>query len=875
MPSPLRSRALFPLVLLLLAPALGCSARPGGRLPQPAAAGSRNDRHAEEELGRGRRAWMERIHRAAPGVDWRAINAENGAREMERRNRLTGLGVSRAAPSPWTEVGSNNLAGRMRSAAIGPDQATLYSGSDLGGVWRGTLAGTDWQPIGDNLYGHVEDLVVVDGISPGDPDVVVVEVDGRLRVTHDGGATWQIPAGAASITSVRGLHVLQDATHTIVCLGRAGAWSALFASIDRGHTFLQRWSSTPAWDGWLWVPRTGAAASSTLYLLHQGNLLRSTNGGYTFSRLASVSSSASSAVLAGSEAGSPALYAAVYTGGQWQLHRSADGGTSFAQVNTLASFWGPLSASITDQNVVIYGEVEAWRSTNGGAGFAHVNAWYDYYGDPAHKLHADIFGLHCLPHPSLPGSERWYFCTDGGTYDSDTLGATVNNLSLSGLGVSQYYSTLTSAANPLLIAAGSQDQGYQRGVFVQPLPAGPSTPFTQLISGDYGHLTSADGTHAWVFSTYPGFILVQKGESNPSLFYVDYPAGCACEWMPPVAADPLAPTAFFFCGDRLWRYTKGVFSTWSPALHSSQTFTAGGGAFLTALAFAPTDAQRAYAVNEAGWVYVSTDHGVTWTSPLPGAPAGQYFYGQAIAVHPTDPLECVVGGSGYSASGVIRTIDGGQTWQPLTNGLPQTLVNGLAYSCDGSGDIHAATDAGAYRYDRAAGAWTNAMDVHAPITNWWSVEAVRNEGKMRFGTYGRGIWDYRVPDPSGCAVWNYGYGEIGSTGQLAVIAATGGDPSFGNPNFAVAGAGFRPNVLGVLFTGDQQGQNVEGWGTIWTGGFVTRTYVLADAAGAVSVAIPVTASLVGKSFCYEFAARDPGFGGDVQHSDALQVTFCP
>ena len=57
--------------------------------------------------------------------------------------------------------------------------------------------------------------------------------------------------------------------------------------------------------------------------------------------------------------------------------------------------------------------------------------------------------------------EVWYNSTDGGLYRSLDGMETVENLSLTGLRVSQYYSTLTSTANPDRVAAGSQDQGYQ------------------------------------------------------------------------------------------------------------------------------------------------------------------------------------------------------------------------------------------------------------------------------------------------------------------------------------------------------------------------------------------------------------------------------
>lgn len=865
------------LVAVALAALPACEQRPDDRVADPIAThpqpiGAKAPGHDEDELKEGRARWIERMHRAAPGVDWRAIEHRNHEALTARRNRWNSAPQQFAAASfPWTEVGSSNQAGRIHCAYIGPDQQTLYVGSDLGGTWKGNLDGSGWTPIGDNLYGHTTDLVVVAGATPGGPDVVVTETDGVIRVTRDDGATWETPSGTAGLTDVRGMAVLADAQSTILFYGRANGNSHVYASTDGALSFQIRWSGTN-WAGCLWVPRTGPGAATDAYLVNLGRLYRSTDGAQTFTLQGAIDAAATSAELTGSEAGAPTLYAVVTVSGQPRLHRSTNAGASWTLQSTLSSYWGELCADVTNPNLVMYGNVECFRSTNGGTSFAKINGWGDYYAQPATKLHADIFGLYCTPHPTTPNADRWFICTDGGVYQSDDGGQTVQNLSLSGLGVSQYYSSLTSSNDARFIAVGTQDQGYQRGIYKSPLPAGPSTPFDQLISGDYGHLTSSDGSHDFVYSTYPGFILVHQGELNPVLHFVDFPSGSNQEWMPPVVADPLDKTAFFYCGNRLWRYTK-VGNNWVPTQHSNVDFAAGPGSFLTAMAFAPTDPQRAYAVNEGGNVFITSDHGVTWTNPTGSAPSGQYFYGNAIAVHPTDKNECVIGGSGYSTPGVRRTTDGGQTWVPLTTGLPQTLTIGLAYAEDGSDDIYAATDAGAFRFDRVLGQWFDIMATQAPVTTYWSVEAVAADGKMRFGTYGRGLWDFQLA-AHGCALQSYGQGEIGSTGGVASIAAAG-HPSASDPTFALIGAGLKPSSFVVLMTGTIPAEITTAWGQILVAGPVTRTWTTSDGNGEVSMPITVTPAMVGTNATYQFIGRDPGFGGNLQSSDGLAVSFCP
>ncbi|MFH0946027.1 MAG: hypothetical protein V2A76_12580, partial [Planctomycetota bacterium] len=710
-----------------------------------------------------------------------------------------------------------------------------------------------------------------------DPDIIISFTDGgSVRVSRDDGLSWDTPAGVSRVSSIRGVGKLQDASRTVVFYGRESVGGAIYASTDGGLSFDMRFYEVVGWNGFLWVPRVGPGAANTLYLLYKKELRVSTDGGFTFTTLSTVDSAATKGVLTGSEAGSPTLYAAMVSGGQNLLYRSTDGGASFQLRKTLSDYWGPLCASISDPNLVLYGGVETFRSTTGGATFSKVNNWGAYYGNPAHKLHADIMGIYCWREPLYPYQERWYICTDGGLYESTDQVTTVNNLSLNGLGVSQYYSTYTSSNNPNLILAGSQDQGYQRGTLQPPVPDGPSTPFDQLISGDYGHLTSSNGTHDLVYSTYPGFILVQEGENNPALLYpfVDFPAGSQHDWLPMVVADPLDSAAFFFCGDRLTRYLRSSGPYWNASVHSTQDFTTGGGHYLTALAFAPTNPQRAYAVTDAALLFYSTDHGVNWSNPTGGAPYQHYFYGNAIAVHPTDELECAVGGSGYSASGVIRTLDGGQTWQPLTPGLPQTQTLDLAYALDGSGDLYAATDAGAFRYDRQAGNWSNIMSNTAPLTSYWSVEAVvGGSGTLRFGTYGRGIWDFN-PDSCAGGTTPYGLGCAGSGNFVPALELTG-CPSPGE-TFHLLLTGGLGGATALLVLGQQAASVPIGPCTLLVGGMLPlrpALPLLGTGPGNGTFDLPVTLSAGAPAATLRLQAwvLDAGAPGGKCATNALEI----
>ncbi|MHC4894982.1 MAG: WD40/YVTN/BNR-like repeat-containing protein, partial [Planctomycetota bacterium] len=636
-----------------------------------------------------RKAWIAARHWAPPGVNWKALERANGERVRRGRNQLAAMAASGQA---WTERGSRNQAGRVHVAAHGPDGLSLYVGSAKGGLWRGTLDGQDWVPIGDDLYGGAHWLAVLPNPNPGAlPALLRGTDDGRVHLTLDDGATWVEPAGLPQGSGLRRLLRTAGPTPAAFAVARSGSNWGVYRSLDSGQSFtLVRALGTYAGD--LWTSRT---TPDLLYVVDDGQLLVSGDLGATWTPRGSLPAGGNRAELTGCEAGAPRLWAVQTDGGDQRLYRSDDAGSTWSQMATVSDYWGTLSASIVDPDLFAWGGVELHRTTNGGQSFSIVNPWSAYYADPLNKLHADLPGLDVVPDGL--GGEIWYPCTDGGLYRSTDGLASVENLSLDGLRISQYYTTLTSSANPDHVVAGSQDQGWQRAS--QPAAAGTDLlAFDQEISGDYGHAVSSDGSHDWVFTVYPGFLLVQKGEFAPKLITEDFPGGETMDWMPFLAADPLRKTDVYLCATQLWRYDKipGA-DDWNLAPVSDHDFEQQPGEHLTGVAFSPLDDQRVYAVTSRGSLWVSNDRAVTWTKSSSTGPAPHYFYGTAILASSTDADTAWVGGSGYGGPAVWRTTDGGVTWQPFGTGLPPTLVYSLGEAPDGSGRLVCGTEMSVYQ----------------------------------------------------------------------------------------------------------------------------------------------------------------------------------
>jgi len=94
--------------------------------------------------------------------------------------------------------------------------------------------------------------------------------------------------------------------------------------------------------------------------------------------------------------------------------------------------------------------------------------------------------------------------------------------------------------------------------------------------------------------------------------------------------------------------------------------------------------------------------------------------------------------------------------------------------------------------------------------------------------------------------------------------------------FTVDVSGVKPNVFGILLQGMSQVNQRYPWGYVLVGapGYY-RTYVTSLASGACQTIVPVLPAMAGTTVNYQYLVRDKGYGGNVQCSNGLAVTFCP
>lgn len=709
---------------------------------------------------RERQAWIESMHRAAPGVNWRAIEKENHLINLARQAEAASRSAVTASPAGgvWLQRGPTNQTGRTWVTAVTSDNSTLLVGSgDIGGLFSGTPGSTSWAERGNPLGYGVQELVVV----PGSPEswVAVVNRNSEVFVSTDQGVSWQTPGGLPGqacgfvvprLVREPGSRRVYLLVTTPYC---ATSTFTLLRSDDAGLNFVPVKSASYTAAPDMWMDRINAGP---LYLLTDSGFLSSSNYGASFTMLGVLPSGAGDTLrLAGSEAGAPMFYAlrTSSSSNTGNLFASANGGLTWASRGSLSGLTQGdptlpngdpylvndlLTASISNPSVLMLGGIDAYRSTDGGVTFQPVSYWWQAGNDPAHLLHADVRGFDFF---FYRGTETLFADTDGGTYMSSDLGATFNNMTQYGIINGEYYSTLTSKNNPDLIAAGSQDQGLQQS---QPAQLAAMS-FNALPGGDCGHLTSTAGDHNQLYASSPGAIVVLDHESSPhSVSYVNFPPGNR-SWMPNILADPANANAVYLTGDPLYRLYQDS-GGWHPTAFA-QNFSAGDGDYLTALAISKVNQSYWYAASSQGRMWYSHNQGATWTLSASQGPWAHYFYGTTLLPSTTSATTCYVGGSGYSGPAVYKTTDGGVTWQAMGTGLPSTLVLGLAFDDPATQNLYAVADAGPFAFDSGSASWRSILSDRAPLTGYWSVEGVPALHAVRFGTYGKGIWDLRLIPP--------------------------------------------------------------------------------------------------------------------------------
>ena len=770
------------LTLALLTFLCTCDRAPDPRPPAPLPTElGPGGAEAGERREAAREAYEARLHAAGPATDWRALEARNAlARHEKRKAGPRQKDVETFADGlilgEWFERGSKFTAGSVHDVVQHPNEPNrLFVISDGGSIWEMDYAAETFELINHDIQLASRYLTLV----PTPAGVSLLAFAGRQPMySTDEGRSWEAATVRADGITVpeRDLSVAFSPTvddSVAYCVLRfEDNRLDVFRSADGGQTYDRiPLPDAPAGFGLTHLhhaPGTGRTyvVMKRMYTDPEIRLYEMLDdaGTVTYAELGGAAVGTENffraRVGASPRVGTDSLR--VYLQADVQLFRSDDDGLTFREMPELeVRPWSnqPVYVRPSDPDFVAYGAVELFVSRDGGETFAKANEWWEYYQDTDRFLHADIMNLTEIT--DAAGEPRVLVSSHGGLNRLNEDDERWYNVARAGLNVAQYYDVRTNPVDRSQIYAGSQDQGFQ--VLPQP-QAGDRTILGgyQEISGDYGHMElTADGE--MIFINYPfGSIYVYDDLLRPGgpsyLNNTSIDSENEFIWITPMMAPPGGVAQTYVAGGSaaggLGSYLIEVTvdrnvlgGTYGEITLENLPFDFrdAAGANLSALGYSPLNADRFYAATENGRFYTSVDRGESWEETLNFVPDGWYLYGQAIHASRTDEQTVWLGGSGYNNPAVFRSTDGGQNFFPASEGLPPTTVIGLASNAAET-LLFAATEAGPFVYVMADERWYDLSGQFAPTQRYTSVEFIEEENLARFGTYGRGVWDFQVEE---------------------------------------------------------------------------------------------------------------------------------
>jgi hypothetical protein len=750
----------------------------------------------EEENLIAKAKWIEAMHRSAPGQDWQAIKAKNkdAAVAFRQQKRLENVNARSFTEyfanwqlgGIWVERGPTDNSGAVRIVDYDAPNNNVYAisslslGSKIGGgsLWRRSLNENNWTLLNDDKYFNTEVLKIVR--KPNGTNRIFVASGKRLYFSDYEGADMNEAVGFqflnynnSSQSPFVSIFKLDDAYNTIYVdvfayyqpFGTFG--HQLFRSIDGGLTFsfFYFFPGSNQGDVDMMVPygynklvvvRRNPIGQDgiTMYEVEGENVLAYNSNSPVLGgdlSLAGLYSSASNKLT---------LYIKTFRGvyKREKINNAWNADWLFMAEHPY-SFGPAFDVSMNNSNTLFAGGIEVNKSIDAGINFTKIGFWLNYYNNVESNLHADIPHLHQFR--KTDNTVFLLISNDGGLAVSYDDLATTHNLSITGLRNSQSYDILTDTMNSNSLFVGTQDQGLLRSSSTQSIDLLNSL---QLVSGDYGYLTLTQN-HTKLWAWYPGRVYYLSNPHLMSAFQQFYgwsvPGTSDKNFIAPIIEtnDPAANEVFVAGGNLNGGTGSYVIKlkidgdVGNFTMTTSQfdyDFTAHSTTNIyynpiSAIALSKVDLHKMYVSVNDGSFFYSNDFGTTWNKTPYFLPT--YFNAKTIVTSKrTSGLLWYGGYDGglvAGSSSVYKSTNGGLSFTPMSNGLPQTMVYEMAANQDET-MLFAATEAGPYVYIVADQKWYTMLGGIVPTQDFTSVEFLRNENTVRFGTYGRGVFDFRI-----------------------------------------------------------------------------------------------------------------------------------
>ncbi|MDP9383711.1 MAG: hypothetical protein M3P50_00475, partial [Actinomycetota bacterium] len=690
--------------------------------------------------------------------------------------RTRALGRATAAQAPdvaspeWQMVGPTEIGGRVLDVAVDPEVPDqIFIATATGGVWKSTDKGETftaaWPQDETQAIGALTMTpsgVLFAGTGETGPGGGSLTYGGTgVYRSKDRGRTWQRVGLPDSSRISRIVVDPKDERRIFVAasgpLFKAGGERGLYRSTDGGDTWTRVLEGDNETTGAVDLaidpanPQRMLAATwdhlrepdRRRYTGTGSGVYQSTDGGDTWKRVAYPPFASSPGLgrigLAFAPSDPKTVFAVLSgeSGAGLGMHRSVDGGQTWVALpdpvvhaNAVVYGWwfGRVWVDPKDPNHVFSAGLFLIESKNGGVSF-EIN------DEPHADQHALAWDL------KVP--KRVYLGNDGGVYRSDDNGAKFTFAKYQPF--SQLYGLDVGEQDPTRIVAGLQDNGVIRSY-------GARDGRWNSYGGGDGERTLINPRNQDIVygcSQYGSCFVSKTGGDSPKDFFDDEVISTRKNWFTPIEFDPEDPRTIYTGGEIMNRSDDdaGSFRTVSPDLsngsgrETNPLFRNFG--TLTTIAPAPKRTGIIYAGTDDGNLWFTRNGGGSWTKA--GDPDLPKAWVTRVEVDRANPDVAYVTYSGFrqqqDSAYLLRTTDGGKSWEDIGAGLPRAPLNDVNAIGD---QLAVASDVGVFLSRDGGRSWLR-LGRGLPLAPVFELRYHAPTDSLFAATFGRGVYRIAMP----------------------------------------------------------------------------------------------------------------------------------
>ncbi len=699
----------------------------------------------------------------------------SGSKGPSQSARLTGAGVT---STTWIALGPSNVGGRIRSVLTDPrDPNRLLVGSVTGGIWLTTNAGQSYAPVVDTMANIAIGSMA---ITPTNPDVLYAGTGESFQgfsgigmyKSVDAGLTWTFLNNTSTNISADWVYTnriaVNNANASIVIAANNGG---LYRSTDAGATWTRVFPTLPTPVSMLDVKFNPNNPANAVASGRDGYMYFSNDTGQSWTRTGQLMAPGGSGNSARAEiayvptVANQVLICLDHNDGE--IWTSADAGQTWTylsnpkHLNGQGNYDNAIWIDPTNASNVLIGGLDLYRSQDGGVTFTRISTWQSA-GEGLAQPHADHHVIVPAANYSA-GNPVVYFGNDGGLYRSSNYtqaSATQNtyweNLN-NGLAITQFYGGAGLRAAGGLIIGGAQDNGslaqfsgtlWERfaggdGGFVAVDPVNDNTIYGEYVYAAIRRTVGSSGRYICNGIT--------EGKKDTStITYCGPNATEQTNFISPFVLDPNNRNRMLVGANSLW-VTNDIQDT-PPIWSVIKVPTASGTTnshYISAVAVHAHDGNIIWVgYNTSGQIW-KTSNGLsaspTWTQvDSPSMPANTI---NRLTIDQDNPNHVWAALSGFAASRLWETNDGGITWHSITANLPAVSLYDIKRHPSQANWLYVAAANGVYTSENGGLTWSTGNDgpsgVRVRELFWY------DNRTLIAATFGRGMFQAIANPPAG------------------------------------------------------------------------------------------------------------------------------